>query len=458
MTLFHWLLFIVSALLYGAPFHCSTYCWPFVLIFPAPLLYVAAQNTVSYKHGILWAIIAFGIHLGGVIAGLDNFAEGTLFARTAPGIVLVMTTAIYTATWFAINNLLVTQCSLKTTTAKLLLWTISYGFFILFMEHASFILYGRIEGHFLFNPLFVLAEYPQILSLLPLIGKSVLTMLIMGFSGSLVYWLLTKSRYSLLCILLFAAPWIISISIPLQPMQTPSWLSHIAYVPAKLSSDVNLTRQATAAQEIFFHVAVLNPDAKLIIMPESSIFCDHLSKAPELCALWSGKELLRPLHIVLGSFRWDGPAYRNTLHWFYDGKLQEIFDKRHAMLLTEALPEIFSFKLFEDLFFSKYPGITPSTNERKALNVLDEVAFIPYICSELFFNDTPDDTYGKGSTILAITNDLWCSKSNISKMMCLAARLRAIQWQRNILYISYAFGRYYDTAGNEIDLNKLLRN
>ncbi|MGE0009846.1 MAG: hypothetical protein AB7F19_04830 [Candidatus Babeliales bacterium] len=453
MILAHWLLFILSAICYALPLLLSSYFWPLVFIFAAPLLYIAVYNNLSFKRGFLWGIITFTLHLAGVITGIDNFAKGSILARLAPALVLISTAAFYAACWFLLNNTIINFFSLRSVGQRLFLWVSTYTLFILFMEHYCFILFGRCEGHFFFNPVLVLAEEPRLLALLPYLGKTILILLLISFSGSLVYLYIRKSLYAFFWVIAFAAPWLISLVIPLAPMIKPAWLKEIAYLPSKLSSQVDLTKQAKLAQELFFHVAVLQPDAKLIIMPESSIFCDHLSKDPDLCAMWSEEDLLRPLHIVLGSFRWDGPSYRNTLHWFFNGKLKEIFDKRHAMLLTEALPEIYNFKLFEKLFFSTYPGITPSTNERPMLHILEGVSFIPYICSELFFNDKPDDRYEKGSTILAITNDIWCKNSNIPKLMCLSARFKAVQWQRNILYISYAYAKYFDTSGNEINLS-----
>ena len=452
MTRSHWLLLFFSAFLYAAPLLWSSYCWPLAFVFPIPLLYIAVYNNLSWIHGLAWGIVAMGCHLSGVIMGLDNIAQGSLIARFAPALVMILTSSLYAVLWFALSFILIRLFSLWTIGQLLTLWVVTYTLFLMGMEHYSLTVFGRLEGYFLLNPLLVLAEQPQLLTLLTYLGKSILTLLLISFSGSLVYWFIYKTTRSFVWVLIFAAPWLISLAIPLPTIQKPTWLKNIAYVPVKISSQINLTKQASIAQKFFYGAALLNPEAKLILMPESSIFCDNLSDTPELCAMWSEKDLMRPLHIILGSFRWDGPFYRNSMLWFFNGNLEKIFDKRHAMLMTEALPELFSFKIFKNLFFRSHPGITPSTNERPSLHVLEGVSFIPYICSELFFNDKPDDSHAKGSTILAMTNDIWCMNSNIPKLMCLAARFRAIQWQRNVLYISYFYGKYFDTSGNQIDL------
>lgn len=449
----HWLLFIFSAFLYAAPTLWSTHTWPLVFIFAVPFLYVAAFNYFTFLQALIWGVVAFGCHLGGVVSGMDNLATGSFLARLAPTVVLVGIAASYAVIWILLTQVLKKYMRIHSVEQTLALWTVSYWIFIMFMEYYSFAPYGRIEGHSFFNPLFVLAHYPRLLTLLIYIGKSILTLLIMSLSGTIAYALIKRSDTSYVLVMLLLAPWIIGLAIPLPALQEPLWLKQIKYIPAKISSHANLTHQASIARNIFQMAVSDYPEVKLIILPESSIFCDHLSTAPELCALWSEQELGKPIHIVLGSFRWDGPCYRNSFMWFYDGKLQEVFDKRHAMLLTEELPQICRMTLFKKLFFSTYPGIVPAQNKRPQLEILEGVSFIPYICSELFFNDRPDDTYPTGSTVLAITNDLWCIQNNVSDLMQLAARFRAIQWQRNVVYISFAHGNYFDKYGNQMTLH-----
>ncbi len=452
MTLRHWLIFLLSAILFGAPVLSSNYTWPLVFLFAIPLLYVALYNHLSFFHGYLWGIIAFSVHTCSVFWGMDTLADGSIAARMLPMLLIVSFLSLFSLTWFLINTLLIRFFNIHTITQKLILWVITYWLFILVMEKYCFWIFVRPEGYFLFNPLFVLAEKPQLLTLLPYFGKSFLLLLVLCFAGSLVYAYVKKSATSLLVVLIFTAPWFLSLLIPIPKTEAPVWLKKVAPLPVIIREMVNLHKQALITQELLKKTADQYKEAELIIMPESSMQCSHLSTTPSMCALWSEKELGRPLHIIIGSFRWDGPDYRNTLHWCYNGTLQKIFDKRHAMLLTEQIPPTFKMNVLEDLFFKTFSQVTPSTKPRPTFDVFPEVSFIPYICSELFFNDQPDDDYKKGTTILATTNDFWCKDTNIAHLMNLAARFRAIQWQRNILYISFLYAKYYDVHGNQFDL------
>ncbi len=452
MILRHWILFIFSALLYGATILWSTYTWPLIFVFPIPLLYVALYNNFSWWHGYIWGLIGIGTHLSGVLLGMDTFAQGSVIARFAPTVLIVGYASLFAIPWFAINHLLIKLCNLHSIGQRLILWVITYWLFILVMEHYCLCIFSRCEGYFLFNPIFILAEKPQLLTLLPYIGKSLLTLLAVCFAGSLVYAYVTRSVQSLILVVIFTLPWLISLVIPIPKTEAPVWLKKVAHLPVIIPAMINLHKQAIAVQELLKDIADQNKEIELIAMPESSLKCHHLSTTPSMCAMWSEKELGRPLHIIMGSARHNGPQDMNTLHWCYNGKLMKIFDKRHAMLIIEQIPPLFKLKVLDDLFFRDFPGITASQDPRPLFEIFPEVSFIPYICSELFFNDQPDDNYPKGSTILATTNDEWCKDTNIAHLMHLAARLRAIQWERNVLYISFLYATYFDTYGNKFTL------
>lgn len=452
MTFFHWILFLISGFLYAAPVLASTYTWPLVFAFPIPLFYVMLYNNLSGLYGFLWGIIAFSTHLSGVLLGMDTFAQGSVIARFAPTLLIVSYASLFPCIWFAINYQLIKHDMIKTMEQRLILWAVTYWFFIIVMEEYCLCIFSRCEGYFLFNPIFILAEKIQLLTLLPYLGKGVLTFLLLCLSASIVYAFVKQSTQSYILLTIFTLPWLISLALPIPKTQAPSWLSKIAPLSIIIPHMINLNKQAVIAQEYLKTTAEQYPNAELIIMPESSFQCNHLSTTPAMCEMWSEKELGRPLNIIMGSWRFKGPLNMNTLHWCYNGKLIKLFDKRHAMLIIEQIPPMFKLKVLEELFFSKFPGVTASTEPRPQFDVLQEVSFIPYICSELFFNDQPDDIYPKGSTILATTNDNWCQNTNIAYLMRLAGRFRSIQWERNILYISFLYATYYDIYGNEFTL------
>jgi len=434
------------------PLLYSTYCWPLIFLFAAPLFYVGVYNTLTFAYGMLWGFFAFTIHLSSIAWGIDHFAHGSLCVRLLPVLGIILYTCFHSAIWFAFTAYLQCTFCIKTVAQKLMIWVLTSWLFFIYVDQMSFWIFGRPEGHFLLNPLLPLTEQPRMLALLPYVGKTVLLLLFFCVSGAVVYWYIKRTKQAILLLIAAALPWLISLMLPLPHAAPPAWLAKVAPVQKIIPTNPNLKEQALVAQELFYRVALAAPEAQLIIMPESAYFCEQLHNTPSLAALWSAKKLERPLHIIVGAFRCDGPHYRNSLHWFHDGKLQATFDKRHAMPLTERMPTILNAACIKKIFFTTGKQITPSTNKRPLFTLFDAITLIPYICSELYFNDQPDDIYNANSTILATTNDLWCGQTLLPNAMMLAARFRAIQWQRNILYISYKYAVYFDKFGNATPL------
>jgi apolipoprotein N-acyltransferase len=218
-------------------------------------------------------------------------------------------------------------------------------------------------------------------------------------------------------------------------------------------SEFNLTHMAHKAGKEFKTIIDKYPSAELIVMPESSYYCRHLSKNPDLANLWSQKHMGKKVHLVIGAFRWENGKHYNSLHWIYDGKVQAYFDKRHTMVLVEQMPAWFDIGPLRSLYFRTFPEITPSHQPRPLLTIFDDTPFVPYICSELFFNEKPDDSY-TGVPILAISNDSWFayprSVPYMQELMYLAARFKAIEWQRDIVYVAFSRSGYIDMYGNAI--------
>ena len=123
------------------------------------------------------------------------------------------------------------------------------------------------------------------------------------------------------------------------------------------------------------------------------------------------------------------------------------FDKRHAMPITEraikGLPELYR------LYWGHALAIVPS-HEKRPLWLLENVPLVPYICSELFFNENPDDHYGS-PVVLALCNDCWAVPA-LQRLMYLKARYQAIAWNRPIIYVSYAYGALLYPDGSEYPL------
>ncbi len=460
MTSKYWLLLISSAILYALPFIFSTYLWWLTFLFPVSLFYVALHEQLSFKHGYIWGLFVFSLHLSGVLHAIIRMADGPYIYRFIPSIFIVLYGALSSGTFFWISAKTIKLFNIKQQIYQILVWTTGILVFIHYIDRYCLWIFDRCEGYFFMHPLLPIASKPQMLRLLPIIGKLVLTSLLFLVPATITNLIIKKTKLRFIAVVLAIIPWITLLLIPIQHVEKPQWLDYIVTLPALFPSSTNLTNMMNLASTQFKKILIQKPQTKLIIMPESSFYCNELASSPKLCSLWDKNHLGHSINIVVGAFRRENSKFFNTLYWIANGKINSYFDKRHAMLLTERIPSWFNFSTIRNLYFKKDPETTISYNLRPKLPILKKVSFVPYICSELFFNEYPDDNYFD-SPIITISNDIWFDTPYyppyIQRLMCLIAQFKAIQWQRDILYISFSRAAYFDYLGNETLLNQSIR-
>jgi hypothetical protein len=160
---------------------------------------------------------------------------------------------------------------------------------------------------------------------------------------------------------------------------------------------------------------------------------------PELLQLWSSENLEKKIHLIFGASRWQGDEYYNSLHWVYDGNLQHCYDKKHAMLLSERLSGWMNNDFLRSIYFTTRQPITVSCCER-----------IPLVVSQ-------DITCSKDPIVAVINDSLFLASfwtHYIQKLLLLLARFKAIQWQRYIVYVSYAHSAFIDDCGGCKEINE----
>lgn len=454
MKYISWFLLILSAILYPLPLIFSEYLWWLAFLFPIPFFYVAIQEDLGFKEGVVWGTVAIVTHLVGVLIGIDGYTSSDDgLARLLPVLMLLVYIFIFYGPVFWLTTWIKKTLKLTTPFAIILLWVIVLWCIIFFLDRMCLWPFDRFEGYFAFHPILALARHPQLLLLAPIIGKNMLALLLYLVPASITLFIVEPTRRHALLIAAALTPWCISLLMA-RHVEKPNWLDTIAVLPATFPRMIDSVEQAGIAQHYLKKTAQQYPQAEIIILPESAFNCDHLSTEPILCNMWSKAHLGKPLHILLGAFRWEQEKFRNSLHWIYDGALRGIFDKRHAMVLLERVPSSFDFPILHQLFFKEFHEVTPSLIPRPRFEITERFSCTPYICSELFFNEYPDDTYPT-TPILAVTNDLWCINTYVTELMYLDARLKAIQWQRDILYVSFKYASYLDRYGNELPLARL---
>src|SRR5579862_182148 len=172
-----WFLLITSAVLYALPFLLSDYCWWLIFLFPIPLLYIIRTQNLSFMHGYIWGCIVFALHLSGGIYLVADMAGESWPVGLILGIAMVLYQALVPAFLFWCTTRVITVFSITSPIARLLLWTAALWLFIIWVDWYSLSVFGVQEGYPLMHPLIVLANKPELLYLLPIIGKQLLTAL-----------------------------------------------------------------------------------------------------------------------------------------------------------------------------------------------------------------------------------------------------------------------------------------
>jgi hypothetical protein len=453
MNKINWALLILSAILYALAFIETQQLWWLVFIFPVPFFFVALSIDLSFFIGYVWAFILFSFHLSGIFFSIVPLAEGSYFFRLIPSLFIVSYESLCTAVifWFA-NKIIEYLCVKEKIFYRMLIWVGALWLFIYWVDSYCLWIFDIREGYFFMHPLLPLAIKPALLQLLPLLGKGLMTVLLLLLSACFVVAFKTKKKCVIVVVLILSLPWLTSWFFPAM-QQSPAWITKIAVLPIMFPYSVNFETAIVVVGKQFKKILQEHPEIELIIMPESAFSCYNFS-IKFFNNFWNDQHLTQ-FSIIFGAFRWEENSYYNSLYWIHNGIVKFFFDKRHAMIFTERVPSLFNFNFIHDLYFKTVPAINPAKNKRPVLQIMKETAFIPYICSEIFFNEWPDDEYSS-IPILAICNDIWvCSFayfSYVKTLMYLAAKFKAIQWQRNIIYVSFSQAIFFDKHGNEINL------
>ena len=436
-------LLAVSVILYSLAFIFSASLFWLMFIFLVPLYYVACIQKLSFKEGYLYGAFQWALSGWGILASITNMAQGPWFLRIIPSIAIVCYEGLFGGIWFWGTQKIISLSKVSSVYGRLAIWVATSMVYFIWIIHYSFCIFNYIEGYFLMHPLLPLAEYPPLLSLVGYYGKGLVTLLLLVTNGLLTVPLLVKRRWYLAG--LSVVPWIFSVLVAPATLPAPSWVSKIVAIQRSFGTGFTLNPLGEKIQEYLAKITTKYPDVELVVLPESALDRVNLATVPELATYWSEKHVSKALHMVIGSYYWEGDKIRNAVYWLYDGKIKHIFGKRHAMLMTESIAPWYDMSFLNKLYHPQTP-VTPSRNLREPFTFFDR-QFVPYICSELFFNDRPDDTYPQ-ATILAVCGDTWTVVDYIPRLMHLSARFKAMEWQRPIVYISYLYSMYCDTTGH----------
>lgn len=431
---------VLSAILYALPFFSSTYLWWLIFTFPIPLLYATREYTVSFKEGYAWGILIFALHLHAGISIVADLAGNWWWIGFLIGIAMVLYQALMPAFLFGCTHLIIQYNGIASSLVRLALWSITLVIFIIWIDQYCMWIFGVQEGYPLMNPLIILAQHPTLLSFLPLLGKHVMLIFFLLVPTAIVIVIWHKNIWSFLFFMIAIAPWIYWESHPSNNEQDKNIYTHIKSLPLMIRTHHSSDAIRILARHLNNLIAK-HPATNIVVMPESAL---NMFGPHDLSLL--NEYLQKKIHLIFGACHCTNGCYYNALYWVHGDKIQARFNKKHAMIMTERLSYWMDTECIHAMYFRNNMCITVSDNERKVLHITHDNAFIPYICSELFFSEYPDDN-DNTIPIIAIINDTLLIGSYLQELIYLIARLKAIQWQQEIIYVSYGKSVCIDKQG-----------
>lgn len=452
----HWLLLLLSALLYALPFFCIPKLWWSIFVFPVPLFWVCMHQKMHFIHGFMWGLILFGVHLVGTFSYLLTLSQDTLFTRCMPIICALTYFPLLSGLCFWFTQHVINVCINHMQSYLLMAWLIAIYKYLYILENISLWPFGQSEGYPLLNPLIPLTAYPASLSLVYILGSQTVILVLLATAASIVWLIVSKTVRALIICSTCISFWLISIALyyPIND-SIPTWLDTVVALPEVFLNNDSPFKARNQAIVTLSRLIKKFPQVTVVITPESAFYAHQLQDT-EIHSLFDCTHLGKNIHILMGSFRWDNGQYYNCLYWINNGTIKYSFKKRHAMLLTERIPAFFNQSDIKQHYFTSTPPITISTEKRPLFEITNQIVLVPYLCSELFFNTEADDFYPFDS-LVAICNDRWCWHY-FAEIMHHAARLKAITWQRPILYISFYHHTYCSLNGQSIPLQSYTAN
>lgn len=442
----YYIFFIVSAILYFLPFFLSNYFWWLIFVFPIPLLYATRTYIISFIDGYLWSVLVFLLHGSGGICAIGCMAQESELIGYLIGIAVAFYAALFPALCFFISACIMQYCRINHPLIRLLITAGVLFLFIIWADSYCLWIFGNPEGYPLMHPLLPLTQWPSLLTLLPIVGKQVLTVFFLLVPLSVVVLMWYKNCAAIFFLSCAIGMWIEPALMFYDKKKYPRH-ERVASLPLMVNCTGN--NPSVMMRTIGNHCRKIiadNPPIDLVAMPESACNLSNDTEIKELVHWWGEQQIGKAIHIIFGACRQQGDCCYNTIYWVYNGVVQQSIDKKHAMLLSERVPWWMDFQIIRRMYGKDGAMMTCAEDNRSVMHMYHDFCFVPYICSELFFNEYPIDTHN-GCAIIAMVNDTWFADSYIAQLLVALARLKAILWQRDIVYVSYTQSVRVDKQG-----------
>src|SRR5882724_1849233 len=152
----NWLLLVCSAVLYAVPFLLNGACWGLIFLFPVPLLLVASENQLTFKHGFFWGFVTFLLHGYGGIIVVSRMAHEWWVLGLLLGVGLVVYCALCVGVLFWAAEALLLYYSVRSPVGPIIVFTGALAGIIVWVDRYCLCIFGAVEGYPLMHPLIVL--------------------------------------------------------------------------------------------------------------------------------------------------------------------------------------------------------------------------------------------------------------------------------------------------------------
>lgn len=391
----------------------QTFYWV-MFLYLVPLFYVALYKKTTFKQGLLWGIVAYGIHFYYLFFLVHQRAQGSL--RYIAVVFLIIYFGLYSGVWFYFMR--------QFSRYKYFAVPVFTFIYLYFIFNYSLFIFGNCYGYVFTCNLLPLVN-THLISLLPVFGLWVLTAFIICFSLSLAYFFHTKSIKALLFSFVFLIPFFFG---PFKTVKTPGLFDKIGYVIPCCA--INKTA-FDIAQEIKYKIIDLvknSPQIKIVVTPEST-FPFELNNCSEVINWWFCDLQNKDIHILLSAHRRDDKKLYNTIYHLHKGKVVNSYDKKQLVPFCEYVPD----------FWEKAKGLISfggecfTSSQKEGYFDIDSVLIKPYICSDIFLGELDISSI----PIFLFMNESWFTSPYIKELLYLYIKLKSIESNKDILVIAH---------------------
>lgn len=448
------LVIVFSALLAYLSFLIPAYCAELIFLSVSTLFFRScfAPTFLTFFGGFLWGMVFNGCYFIALFYCMVDHSPLHWFILIALYSFFISYCSLFSACWFLVWSLLIHFCSKNPYRLILinLSGIISTFLYCFAIENYLLIIFGYQRGNSLQNFLVPLAIRSFWLRLFSFFSLWVLLFLFIIFSAINAVLFFRRAFFLLFCI--WFSLLTISSLIDL-PSDIPDWVDSIICIPP-VSADALPRKLAHLYSDIFINLCLQYPQAKWLVLPESS-FPFPLNKYPDLVQVLTD-QLPASMNIIIGShFEYRDGRVTNCCYSLNSGRIIYHYEKKIYLVFTEFVPSFFRrFAFLHNLFLKDKIHFDPlrSSFEAPPRERRGFPSCAPMICADLFLEGGAL-AQAPQSVIMALVNDSWFSCCYAKNLMLLSARLKSVLFHKHIIYISHEFASLLIPNGKELRLN-----